>query len=144
MFVFVVSIFCVGLFARPMHSTSKFAMTVLSKCVCVCVCVCEDEAIPMWMSQPHACAGSSQNLDEKLQACIESKTQLSGSDLRRQPCCAPPMCKLTNESVGVKFEEVQSPRPARTWSLAIHAWHPRPSDQGDRRTAEEQMLQFSP
>ena len=47
MFVFVVSIFCVGLFARPMHSTSKFAMAVLSKCVCVCVCVCEDEAIPM-------------------------------------------------------------------------------------------------
>ena len=33
-----------GVFARPMHSTSKFAMTVLSKCVCVyhlCVRVCE-------------------------------------------------------------------------------------------------------
>ena len=35
-----------GVFARPVHSTSEFAMTVLSKCVCArpcacaCVCVC--------------------------------------------------------------------------------------------------------
>ena len=27
-------------FARQMHSTTEFAMTVLSKCVCVTVCVC--------------------------------------------------------------------------------------------------------
>ena len=26
-------------FARKVHSTSQFAMTILSKCVCVCVCV---------------------------------------------------------------------------------------------------------
>ena len=27
-------------FARPMHSTAKFATTVLIKCVCVFACVC--------------------------------------------------------------------------------------------------------
>ena len=26
-------------FARLIHSTSQFAMTVLGKCVCVCMCV---------------------------------------------------------------------------------------------------------
>ena len=29
-----------SVFARKMHSTTKFTMTVLSKCVCVCVCMC--------------------------------------------------------------------------------------------------------
>jgi len=28
--------FIVGVFARPLHSTSEFAKAVLSKCVCVC------------------------------------------------------------------------------------------------------------
>ena len=36
-FIFIVSICIVGVFTRPMHSTSKFAMAVLIKCVCVCV-----------------------------------------------------------------------------------------------------------
>ena len=34
-----------SVFARKMHSTTEFAMSVLSKCVCVCACWCVSSSV---------------------------------------------------------------------------------------------------
>ena len=40
-FILRVDFLLVFVFARMVNSTSKFAMTIPSKCVCVCACECD-------------------------------------------------------------------------------------------------------